>query len=166
MTVQPLELYPSDEQVAVAWIGSIPGLSSSMVATTLPADVDGSGSPAAWVQTGFVTVAVVGGNPDALLPVNRPVMQVDVWATVPGSNRPPWGQAAAIASAIRRACWSRTQIPRPLQITANGVTYPGAAVQGARLATAFRRMYSDAADYAHLSGDLWLSWVTVNDRID
>jgi hypothetical protein len=166
MTTPALPLYPSDEQVAVSWLSTVPGLSYSMVATNLPADVDASNNPAAWTKTGFVTVAVVGGNPDPLLPVNRPVMQVDVYATVPGSNKPPWGQSAAIASAIRRACWSRTFIPRPLQIVANGVTYPTAVVQGARLATAFRRMYSDSADYARLQGDLWLSWVTVNDRID
>jgi hypothetical protein len=166
VTTQTLPLYPSDEQVAVSWIASIPGLSYSMVATTLPADVDASGGPAAWVQTGFVTVSVVGGNPDPLLPVNRPVMQVDCWATVPGSNKPPWGACAAIATEIRRACWSRTRIARPLPIVANGVTYPSAVVQGARLATAFRRLYSDQADYARYQGDLWLSWVTVNDRID
>jgi hypothetical protein len=137
-----------------------------MVATTLPADVDPQGNPAAWIQTGFVTATVAGGNPDSLLPVNRPVVQVDCWAAVPGSLKPPWWQADAIASAIRRACWSRLHIARPLSIAANGVTYPSAVVQGARLVTSFRRIYGDGGNYARYQGDLWLSWITVNDRID
>lgn len=166
VSIAPLPLRASDELVANAWIGSIPGLSPQMVATRLPPDVDEDGSTAAWVQTGFITTAVVGGSPDPLLPVNRPVIQVDVWATVPGSNKPPWWQATAIASAIRYACWSRTHIPRPLNISVRGKQYPTAVVQGATLLTSFRRLYEDAADYAHLSGDLLLSWVTPGDVID
>lgn len=161
-----LPLRPNSELVAVAWIASLDNFTPQMVATTLPADVTSGGQPAAWVQTGFVTVAVVGGNSDPLLPVKRPVMQVDCWATVPGSSRPPWGQAAALAEAIRYGCWDRVRTPRPLTITANSVTYPSAVVQSAYFLTEPRRMYSDAADYAHYSVDLALSWVTVNDRLD
>lgn len=163
MTTLPLD--GTDELVAAAWIGTIPGLSPAMVDTTLPPDVNADGTPAAWLATGFVTVAVAGGGPDQALPVNRPVMQVDCWAAVPGSNKPPWGQAWAIATAIRRATWDRYTIARPLAITVNGVAYPTAAVKSAYLATTFRRMYDDAADYAHLQADLALTWVTVNDRI-
>lgn len=170
VSTAPLELHPSDEQVAVAWIGSIPAIAelggTKMVATRLPADVDKAGDPAAWVETGFVTVSVVGGNPDPLLPVNRPVIQVDVWATTPGSNRPPWWQATAISNAIKYACWSRVQMPRPLDITVRGRQYPLAVVQGATLLTTFRRLYEDSADYAHLTGDLWLSWIAPGDVID
>lgn len=166
MTI-PLPLEPNDELVAAAWLASIPGLSPAMVATTLPPDVDPrTGNPAAWVTTGFVTVSVAGGNPDAMLPVNRPVMQVDCWATRPGSNKPPWWQAAAIASVIRRATWNLVAIPRPLTITANGVAYPGAIVRAAYMATAFRRLYADSADYAQYSGDLALDWIKVPDRIN
>lgn len=163
MPTLPLEA--NDELVAVKWLATVPGFTSAMVATTLPASVDPSGKPAAWLATGFVTVTVAGGNPDPLLPVNRPVMQVDCWATVPGSNKPPWGKAAALASAIRRATWSRTEIPRPLALAANGVTYPTAVVQSAWLATGFRRIYDDQGDYARYQGDLVLEWITVGDTI-
>lgn len=162
----PLPLLPSDEMVATAWIGTVPGISADMVGTQLPPDADAKGVPAPWVQTGYVTVAVVGGTPDALLPVNRPVIQVDCWATDPGSNKPPWMMAKAIGAAIQRATWDRYRICRPLAISLNGAAYPAAVVHSAYLNTAFRRVYDDAGDYARYSADLALSWVTVNDRLD
>lgn len=166
MSTPPLPLEDSDELVATAWLASVPGLSAAMVGTQLPPDINADGTPAPWVATGFVTVAVAGGSPDPLLPVSEPVMQVDCWATLPGSNKPPWLKAAAVAAAIRRATWSRTGIPRPLVPVANGVTYPTAVVRSAYLATAFRRIYDDQGDYARYQADLALSWVTANDRLD
>lgn len=160
-----LPLYPTDEMAAAAWIGTVPGLSPAMVGEVLPPDVDADGTVAAWVQTGFVTVALVGGNPDDALPILKPVVQVDVWATTPGSNKPPWRKAYAIGTAITRATWDRNDIARPLAINENGVAYPAAAVKTAYVTSAFRRMYDDAGDYAHLQGDLALEWVTVNDRL-
>ena len=166
MTTPTLPLQPTDEVVATAWIASVPGLSTSMVGTQLPPDVNADGTVAGWVSTGFVSVAVVGGTPDDLLPVQHPVMQVDCWATKPGSNKPPWNMAAAITQAILRATWDRYHIPRTLTLSANGVTYPSAVVRSAYMATTFRRVYDDAGDYARYTGDLALTWVTVNDRLD
>lgn len=166
MTTPSLPLQDTDELVASAWIGSIPGLSAAMVGTQLPPDVNPDNSPADWVTTGFVTISVVGGNPDAQLPVNRPVVQVDCWATVPGSNKPPWNQCAAISRAIQHATWDRYTIARPLDVTVNDVAYPTAVVQTAYLVTAFRRLYDDEGDYARYQGDLALSWVTANDTLD
>src|SRR5260370_17284332 len=83
---------PNDELVAIAWIGSIPNFTASIVATQLPETANKDGTPAAWVITppkGFVTVSVVGGGEDDNLPIYRPVMQVDCWATNPGSHNPP-----------------------------------------------------------------------------
>ena len=162
----PLPLSATDELVAVAWIGSIPGLSTAMVDTQLPPDVDADGTPAAWINTGFVTVSVVGGTPNDELPVERPVMQVDCWATRPGSNKPPWMMAAMLSRVIRRAVLDRYTISRPLTPVINGVVYPKAVVTTAYMATSFRRGYDDAGDYAHYQGDLALNWVTVNDHLD
>lgn len=152
-------LQPNDELVGVSWLGSIAGLSTQMVATTLPSD------DTTWTQTGFITVSVVGGTPNAYLPEESPVMQVDCWATVPGSNKPPWFKANALARVIRRATLDRYNIPRVLTITANGITYPKAVVKTAYLATSFRRIYDDAGDYARYSGDVALTWVTVGEVI-
>ena len=168
MTVPAYPLEPTDEMVCAAWIGSIPGLSPEMVGPVLPPDVTGRrpGRPAPWLQTGFVVISVAGGNPDPLLPIHRTVMDVQCFASVPGSNRPPWEQAFAIASLITKATWSRTTISRPLiarASTASPTRRP--RVQGAKMLTSFRRLYGDAADYSLVQGDLWLSWIAPGDVI-
>lgn len=170
MTTPTLPLLATSELVAIAWIGSIPALAAlggtQLVATTLPADVTPGGKPAPWVKTGFVTVSVVGGSPDIYLPVKKPVIQVDTWATDPGSNKPPWWMANVLAETIRYATLQRAGINRSLSLGANRVSYPGAVVTSAYFLTEFRRMYSDAADYAQYSADLQLCWQTIGDRID
>lgn len=159
MPSSALPLLATSELVACAWIGSIDGLSPQMTATTLPPN------DAAWAPTGFVTVSVVGGSPDIYNPVKKPVMQIDCYATRPGSNKPPWGQANVIAETIRYATLQRTGFNRELSLSANGVSYPSAAVQSAYLMTEMRRMYSDAADYAHYSFDMQMTWITIGDHI-
>ena len=160
-----LPLRATSELVAVAWIGSITNLSPQMVATTLPPDANPDGSPASWLQTGFVTVSVVGGSPDIYLPVKKPVIQVDCWAARPGSNRPPWWQANVLAETIRYATLQRTGFNRTLELAANGATYPSAVVTSAYFMTEFRRLYSDVADYARFTADLHLIWQTIGDVI-
>lgn len=166
MSTPFLPLLPNDELVATAWIASVPGFTPAMVGTQLPPDVNADGSVASWIATGYVTVSVVGGSPDPMLPINRPVLQVDCWATVPGSNKPPWNKAAALASAIRYATWDRTRIPRPLVATVAGVQYPLAVVQSAYIVTAPRRLYDDQGDYARYQADVALSWIAPTDSFD
>jgi hypothetical protein len=168
MATVNLPLRATDELVAAAWIATIPGLNRDMVGSQLPPDANEDGSQASWVgnDAGFVQVAVVGGTSDPLLPVKRPVMQVDCWATLPGSNYPPWTQANRLAETIQYATWDRYNIARPLTITLNGVVYPAAVVQSAYLTTRPRRITDDAGDYARYSFDLALQWVTVDDRLD
>src|SRR6202000_595359 len=88
-------LMPTDLLVAQAWIGSITGFTTEMVGENLPPDVlpaEGRkrSRPAPWLKTGFITVSVVGGDVDSSLPRHSPVIGVDCWATLPGSNDPPW----------------------------------------------------------------------------
>jgi hypothetical protein len=165
VTSPPLPLLATSELVIAAWIGSIEHLSPQMVATQLPASVNADGTVASWVQTGFVTVSVVGGSPDIYLPVKKPVIQVDTWATKPGSNKPPWWQANVLAETIRYATLQRTGFNRPLTLTVNGVSYPGAVVTSAYFATEFRRIGDDQADYARYQADMQISWQTIGDVI-
>ena len=137
-----------------------------MTGPVLPPEVNRKGIAAPWVKTGFVQVEVVGGSPDPLLPVRRPVLSVTCWTTVLGSNRPPWDQAYAMGSAILKATWDRHTINRLLTPVINGVAYEPAQVQGAKMLTQFRRGYSDVADFANVTADLWLSWIAVGDRIN
>ena len=145
--------------MATAWAASIPGLSAQMVATQLPAD------ETAWAANGFVTAAVVGGTPHPDLPLSRPVIRYDCWAVTLSSSKPPWFKASAIANAIRTACLQRTAVPRLLDITANGVTYPTAAVRTAVMLIHPRRVYGDPANAAHYTTDVQLAWTMTNDRI-
>lgn len=165
MPLTDLPLVPSDDLVAAAWIATIPHFTTAMTGTRLPPDIDESGQPAAWLATGFVTVAVAGGTPHSLLPVHRPVMDVRCYAAVPGSNLPPWEAAKALGQAITKATWDRVTINRQIIPASEGVTYPAAFVQGAYMATHFRPVYDDAADYAVVQGDLALEWVTAADLI-
>jgi hypothetical protein len=154
-----IPLAADDELVAAAWIASIPGFTPAMAGPVLPPDIGPDGNAAPWVSTGFVTVTTVGGSPDPLLPRHEPVMQVECWATVLGSNRPPWQLVKALGMAITRATWDHSTLNRLVTPAVNGVTYPSASVQGARMLTTWRRGYSDAADYARVTADLWLSWI-------
>src|SRR5258708_12062406 len=115
----PVPNLPNDELVAIAWIGWMPGITTSIVATQLPEPANKDGSAADWVikpPYGFVTVAVVGGGEDPELPIYRPVLQVDCWATKPGSNKPPWFRANRMAQAISAATRDRHPLNRRLPI--------------------------------------------------
>ena len=158
MTTPILPLLATSELVAMAWIGSIEGLSAGMVATQLP-DVS------QWAATGFITVAVVGGSPNIYLPVKKPVLQVDCWAVKPESVKPLWWRANLLAETIRYATLQRKGFNRILALTSGAGTYPAAVVQSAYLATEPRRIYSDPGAYARYQMDLALTWVTVGDQI-
>lgn len=134
------------------------------MATRLPPDASKDGTPADWVVRGlgFATVSIVGGTPHSLLPVRKPVVQVDCWAVKGGSNKPPWGIANGLAETIIAAGYDYTTTPRPLAITANGVTYPPAAVKSAYALTEPRQGFGDAGSYAHFSFDMQFVWTIVS----
>jgi hypothetical protein len=169
VTTPTLPLRLSDTAVAEAWIATIPEIAAvagpAMVGSELPPSVDpDTNQPAAWLETGYFVVSVFGGTPDPMLPVHKPIMQVDCYFTVPGSNDPPWESAEALASAIQAACWRWHHIPRPVPVTVNGVAYPTAIVQSAWVQRTFERMYADAADYARVQGDVGLVWKTTGEQ--
>lgn len=147
-----LTLQPNAELVATAWIAAISGFSSAMVATQLPAD------ESTWQSSGFVTVKVVGGSPAPLIPTHAPVMQVDCWAVKPGSNKPPWFKANALAQAIWLA--SMQTFGKEVALTAGGVSYPSAVVDTVTVTTEPRRKYGDIGKYACYTFDAQFRWRT------
>ncbi len=160
----PSTLLPTDILVALTWIATITGFTPDMVGETLPPDVIPAqgrvkSRPAPWLRTGFVTVFPVGGAPDMYVPRTETVVQVDCWAAVPGSNSPPWHQAEALGQSITVATWQRSGFNRKLVPVVNGVAYPPAMVQAVYMATAFKRLYADSADYARVTGNLGLNWI-------
>lgn len=151
-------LRANTELVAVAWLAGATGLSSSMVATTLPTDAT------TWAATGFVTVRTSGGAPAVDTPLRRPVVTVDTWAVNPTSAKPRWGLANYLAEVIARACdplsdVERMAIQRPLVLPAN---YPAAVVKSAWIVSEPRRAYGDPGNYGHYVLDMALRWVDLS----
>jgi len=160
MTAPVAQLHASTDLVAVAWVRTIPGLVADGVATQLPAD------ETTWAANGFVVVPLqVGGTPHATMPLRRPVVQVECWGTVPGSDKLPWGIPDQLAEQIRAGTYDRLTFGRPLTITAGGVTYPGARVLSARMLSEPRRIWHDSGDYAGKMFNLALQWVGAGEEV-
>jgi hypothetical protein len=154
------QLHASTDLVAVAWIRTIPGLVADGVATQLPADEK------TWAANGFVVVPTnVGGTPHSTIPLRRPVVQVECWGTVPGSDKLPWGIPDQLAEQIRAGTYDRLTFGRPLTITAGGVSYPGARVLSAKMLTEPRRIWHDTGDYAGKTFDLAFQWVGSGEEV-
>lgn len=145
-------LRANTELVAVAWLSTVTGLSTSMVAASLPK------SPTSWASTGFVTVRAMGGTPSMYTPLRSPIVTVDTWATNPTSSKPPWFQANNLAELIAQGCYA-SNIQRTLTLPGS---YPAARVLSAYLVQEPRRAYGDQGDYAHYITDLALHWVDLS----
>jgi len=142
-------LRATTELVAVAWLKGIVG---DIVATTLPRDAT------AWAETGFVTLAAVGGGANPYVPLRSPVVGVDCWAVNPTSGRPPWNKAAWLAETIQGGCYDTAHTSRLLTLPAG---YPAARVLSAYTAYEPRRIPDDASSYARFGFGLALHWVEV-----
>lgn len=154
------QLHSTSDLVGCAWIRSIPGLTADGVATQLPAD------ETSWSDNGFIVVPIhVGGTPHSNMALRRPVLQVETWATILGSDRLPWGMANQLAEQVRAGTYDRTTFGRPLTITAGKVTYPPARVLSARMLTEPRRIWSDQGDYAGYIFNLALQWVSAGEEV-
>jgi hypothetical protein len=154
------QLHAPTDLVAAAWIRSIPGLTADGVATQLPTD------ETTWAANGFIVVpATVGGSPAANMPLRQPVVQVEAWGTVPGSDKLPWGIPNQLIEQVRAATYDRTTFGRPLTITAGPVTYPVASVKSVTAMTEPRRVWSDAGDYAGYVMDVLLIFVAQGEVI-
>jgi hypothetical protein len=154
------QLHATADLVCVAWIRTVPGLTADVVATQLPTDEN------KWASNGAVTVPLrVGGTPHSTMALKRPVVQVDCWATVPGSDKIPWNIADQLCEQIRAGTYDRTTFNRPLAITAGGLAYPGARVLSAKMLTEPRRIWADAGEYGGYSFNLGLQFVSAGEEV-
>jgi hypothetical protein len=147
-----VRLLAGSELVMIAWLKSAPGVLADVIATQPPLD------ETQWAANGCIAVSVVGGHPDPDVPVRNPVMQLDFFATNPGSARIPWFKASDLAEQVWMATRDRQRIGRIVSITSGGKAYPPAKVLTAFWLTEPRRIYNDRGDWAHYQGDLALSW--------
>lgn len=137
------------EQVAVAWLKTLPTIPSDKVATSLPAD------STVWGSTGFVQVTIAGGSPASSVPLYRPVVQVDCWAATTGSAKPPWGRAGSLAQAI---VWATYRFRG--QVVNLGTDFAVASLLSVRPLSEPRRIPDDEAGFARVQLDLELSWTS------
>ena len=151
----PVVLLPSSETVCVTYLQTIPGLQVDVVATQLPSD------NTQWATYGAILVSVVGGIPDMDIPVAHPIVQLDFLANNPGSPRPPWWKANALAEQVRMALYDKARVGRIVTPVAGGQQYPAAKVLSAYLLGEPRRIYGDAGTYARFQCDMALSWCPV-----
>lgn len=149
-----LPLRANPELVAVAWIGTIPGLSPAMVATQLPKD------NTTWAASGFVTVTPTGGDDQIDTEMRNPVIGISTWAINPGSSKAPWGHAAALMEVIRRAGYPRTHEERHAvcRLLTLGGGYPKVRVHSLYSQTGPRRV-PDPGGAAHFTADFVMNWV-------
>lgn len=141
------------ELVAAAWIATIPGITTDIVATTLPTEIT------TWADTGFITVGPeFGGNPMTYVPMRRPVMQIDTWGVNPNVMTPNWGQASDLAELIMAACYDNLSLNLPLNVRTG---YNQARVAGAMPVTEPRRIRNDDANYGRYQLDVELHWIEI-----
>jgi hypothetical protein len=144
-------LRANTDLVAIAWIGSIPGLSTGMVGSTLPGDTS------TWADNGFVEVLAANTAPALNYRLRKPVVTAHCWAVKPTSAKPPWGKATNLAETILNAVYDEATIRRTLTLPVAG--YPQARLLEARAAGDVRRGYGDTGNYAHVLLDIEMDWI-------
>jgi hypothetical protein len=143
-------LHANAELVAIAYLGQLPELAPSRVASTLPTDVS------TWQADGFVQVQTIGGDTNHDFAFEHPVVQVDVWAAPTHSQRPPWGKAHDLAQVLRAGVLGLAGTHVALTLPPAG--FPAAVVHAAYFLMPFRRVPGDPANYARYTADLQLHW--------
>lgn len=144
------QFHANSELVTQAWIASLPGFNSGMVATTLPEN------NAAWAASGFVTLKVVGGSPEMYVPERKPVMELGFWwAPTPGSRKPQWAMANALAEQLVNLVYDESVFNAVLNL---GPQYPTAQMQQAHWLQEPRRIYGTKDYRALYQGELWTVW--------
>jgi hypothetical protein len=110
-----------------------------------------------WQGVGFVQPSSVGGGINANVPVRTSVVSLDVWAVNPGSKRPPWGQAFAVAETIVAATYDTEGYDTHAVATLPD-GYPDARVTGFRVLTEPGRRPADPSDFARVGFDVEIVW--------
>lgn len=146
----------NSELVTVAAIKAVVTAYDVGAGTTLQGPDPESGA-LSWGDTGFVTTAVVGGNVNGTVPMRRPVMSVDVYATNVGKNRPPWNKANGIVELILAAC-QQYALKQAEFVVSLPSGYPACRVAEMTAITEPERRTSDEANYAHYGFQMAVSW--------
>lgn len=164
-------LYPSAEQVGIAWVKSLDSVTADVVATSMPSDPD------AWSENGLIQIGIASGVGRMYSGTLRnSVLQVDCWATNPGSQKVPWGKAAELASQLWYACDEDEFQQTKLQIGSTPGLFFDAALYTAYPLSDMRRLVSGGGldgesttkttrdpsmGYARIQFDLQMNWLVL-----
>lgn len=160
MSPLPVGPYPpNNDLVAVAWLSQrVAGLSANIVGPSLPKDTT------KWADTGFLQVqSIPSGAPDIDIPVRRPRLQLDGWATANTSGtassiKPPWNLANRLLELVRIATEdAQTGYYGKAVILPAG--YSPVRVQAAYLISEPMRVPDDPSGFARFTADLAIDWV-------
>ena len=143
--------HPTSELVAIAWTGSLPNLTTQMVAVQLPPRTS-------WTGNTFVTVTVVGGSPLTDVLIRQSVVQYECWGVKQDSDKPFWAAANQVAEQIIFGSKLKELFGRPLPITSGGKQYNGAQVMESTVLTDPRRKWDDPGYYACYTFDMRMVW--------
>jgi hypothetical protein len=144
------------ELVTLAAIRSVVSAYGVGAGTTLQGP-DRSTGVLSWDGTGFVTAATVGGSINGTVPMRRPVMSIDVYATDVGKERPPWGRAIGIVETIIAAC-QQYALKQAQLVVSLPTGYPSCRVAEMTAITEPERRTGDEANYAHYGFEMAVSW--------
>lgn len=142
---------PNAEMAIIAWLKTVPGVPSTKVATTVPADLN------AWKDTGFVQVFTVGGSPGVHVPMRAPVLQISAWAVSPNSQKTPWGQAQALAERVFSGFYNPDLFP--VRVTFGGLDYRPAQIHTGYPLSEPQKIPGSESGYAQVRFDATISWV-------
>ncbi len=157
----PLVLRANSELVTMAYLRDIVLARYGTAVGSVLQGPDAQGRYA-WKDVGFVQPSSVGGGVDANVPIRRPVVSLDVWAVNPGSKRPPWGQAYAVAETIIAATYD-TPDHDTHRVVELPTGYPNARVSGFRVTTEPSRRPSDPSDFARVGFEVEVAWTALDD---
>lgn len=145
-------LRPTPMGTAIAWLSTF----MPAVASNLPA-LDSWPVLSAPVRTFTVVPMVVGGS-SLDTPLRVPIVQVETWAAVPGSDKLQLGAAEQQAEEIVTRIYADPFVP---VLVRQRTGYDQALVQSARLLTEPRRLDDPDTGYARFVMDMELAWVRV-----
>lgn len=87
--------HANSEMAAIAWLKTVPGLPVNQIGTTLPQD------NTTWAASGYIQILVTApGRSNKYYGYRAPILTAHCWATNPGKQTPPWGQANDLAECI------------------------------------------------------------------
>lgn len=144
----------TSELVTVALIRNAAGITSGMVATSLPSD------NSVWTASGFVQVGpVVGGNPDMYYARRVAVVQLSCWANNLNSNKVPWGKANNLAELITGFIYANQDQANIKEELTLRPGFAKARVNSAHFLTEWRKITEQEGQYARYDADLQVTWV-------